>query len=114
MQIMVGNNYGSYSFVPGGPGAGTITLLGLPSAFSQNQLKLIVDAATNTILFNLADPTLTATVAGNVITLAANTSTLHAGDPLQIFMEVPATDGTVLDNLSVTTMVAGLSYSTIG
>ena len=86
MQVLVGDNYGSYTF---NAAAQTVTLNNLPSPFVQTQLKLIVNANTNTLIFNLIDPTMTATVSGNVITLAFNTSSMNNSDPLQIFLEVP-------------------------
>ena len=86
MQVLVGNNYGSYVF---NPAAQTITLSGLPATFAQAQLKLIINTISNTIIFNLADPTMTASISGNVITLTFNTTAMNASDPLQIFLEVP-------------------------
>jgi hypothetical protein len=86
MQVMVGNNYGSYTF---NASTGVITLSGLPTPLAAIQVKLIVNAKTNTIIFNLADPTQTATISGNTIALSYNTSGMNNSDPLQIFMDVP-------------------------
>lgn len=104
---MVGNNYGTYVF---DPSARTITLSGLPSVFAQNQLKLIIDSATNAILFNLLDLTKTATVVGNVITLTTDTNSLSSSDNLQIFLEVPE----LAISISPGTVVSGAMEITDG
>ena len=87
MQVMVGNNYGSYNF---NAATGVITLSGLPTPLTAGQVKLIVNAKTNTIIFNLADTTRTAAISGSTIVLSYNTGAMGNSDPLQIFMDVPA------------------------
>jgi hypothetical protein len=49
-----------------------------------SRLALITNLADNVILFNFGDETRTATVAGNVITLAYPTGSMSASDPLRI------------------------------
>jgi hypothetical protein len=66
------------------PIARTITLPDFDDAIELNRLALITNLADNQVIFNFADPAKTATVAGNVITLAYNTSTMSATDPLRI------------------------------
>ena len=87
MQVMVGNNYGSYTF---NAATGVITFSGLPYPLAAGQVKLIVNTMTNTSIFNLLDPTQKATYSGNTITLSYNTSAMSDSDPLQIYMDVPA------------------------
>lgn len=58
-------------------------------------LLLITNVADNLIVYNFADPTKGASVAGNVITLDYATTAMDAGDVLQIFYEdgtAPLTD----------------------
>jgi hypothetical protein len=107
MQVLAGVNYGSYSF---NASTGVITLSNLPSPLEPEQLKLVINTTSNTIIFNLADPTKTATVTGgNTITLTYNTSAMNNSDPLQIFLEVPGNQ--YVDNASVAsptgTMIMG-------
>jgi hypothetical protein len=112
MQVMVGNNYGSYSF---NATTGVITLSGLPTPLTQEQVKLIICAATNTIIFNLADPTQTAVVSGgNTIALSYNTTGMD-GHPLQIFLEVPGTEAQQgqSNETPLMTVIAGLTQDVI-
>lgn len=60
---------------------------------SLKQLYLITDVTTNAIIYNFADPTTGATVAGNVITLTnASMAGLANTDNLQIIYESLAND----------------------
>jgi hypothetical protein len=87
MKILVGNEYGSYSF---NPAAGTITLSGLPTTLRMEQILIITDLISNTIIYNFADPTAGAvSVTNNIITLEKNVTALNASDKLQIFIEIP-------------------------
>jgi hypothetical protein len=106
MQVMVGQNYGSYTF---DASTGVITLSGLPAPLAAGQVKLIINAATNIIIFNLADPTLTAVVSEihSTITLAYNTTSMSNLDPLQIIMEVPIYETVSVDNFPSTQAVSG-------
>jgi hypothetical protein len=106
MQVMVGQNYGSYTF---DASTGVITLSGLPAPLAAGQVKLIINAATNIIIFNLADPTLTAVVSEihSTITLAYNTTAMSNLDPLQIIMEVPIYETVSVDNFPSTQAVSG-------
>lgn len=106
MQVMVGQNYGSYTF---DASTGVITLSGLPAPLAAGQVKLIINAATNIIIFNLADPTLTAVVSEihSTITLTYNTTAMSDLDPLQIIMEVPIYETVSVDNFPSTQAISG-------
>lgn len=87
MKILVGNEYGSYSF---NAAAKTITLSGLPFSLKMEQILIITDLVTNTMIYNFADPTAGAvSVSNNIITLDYDTTSLSNSDPLQIFIEAP-------------------------
>jgi hypothetical protein len=91
MKRIVGTDVGSYVFTPGAAGVGTIILYGLP-ALGLEQLVLATDVTTGAIIFNFADPAHGATMAGNVVTLAADTSALSSADRLAIIVDLPESD----------------------
>ena len=68
------------------PASRQITITKL-SSVNLEQLLLITNVTTNTIIYNFADPALGATVAGNVITLDYDTTSMSASDKLQIFID---------------------------
>lgn len=72
-----------YTFTPASRQV-TITKL---SSVSLEQILLITNVTTNTIIYNFADPSLGAIVAGNVITLDYDTTSMNASDDLQIFID---------------------------
>lgn len=79
----------NYSF---STSAKTVTLTDY-SAILLERLQLIVDTTTNTILYNFADSTVSsATVATNVVTLAALAGTPSNSDKLQIIYDSKAGD----------------------
>lgn len=73
----------NYTFVPGGAGVGTITFTDF-TAISLDGVALIVNVTDGIIIFNLADPAKTGTVATNVLTLALSTTGMSSGDALMI------------------------------
>jgi hypothetical protein len=85
MRVLVGTDIGSYVF---NPATSVVTLAGLPGPLVPGQVTLIVNAASNTVIFNLADPTLGGVYGANYIDLNYNTTAMNATDPLQIFAEV--------------------------
>ena len=87
MKILVGNEFGSYSF---NPAAGTITISGLPFSLKMEQILIITDLVNNVMIYNFADSTAGAvSVSNNIITLEKNVSSMSSSDPLQIFVEAP-------------------------
>ena len=105
MKKLIGHDCGSYTF---NPALGQITFIGLP-AIEEEQLLLITDEATNTILYNFADPTAAGTLTGNTLQLTQNTTSLSATDPLQIYIDLP-TDSIQL----MSTTYSTLGYSPTG
>lgn len=79
--------YEDYSF---NASAKTITFNTLDS-ISLEQLLLITNVTTNTIIYNFADSTLGGTVSGNVLTLNFNTTLMNNTDSIQIFLDNLAT-----------------------
>ena len=79
--------YEDYSF---NASAKTITFNTLDS-ISLEQLLLITNVTTNTIIYNFADSTLGGTVSGNVLTLTFNTTSMNNTDSIQIFLDNLAT-----------------------
>jgi len=64
-----------------------VTLTDYPT-LDLERLLLITNVTDNIFLYNFADPTIGATVAGNTITLAYNTTAMSDTDKLQIFYDV--------------------------
>lgn len=56
-----------------------------------NQILLVTNVTSNTIVYNFANPSLGGTVSGNKLTLAYNTGSMNNTDKLQIFIDVPDT-----------------------
>ena len=73
----------SYNF---NPVAKKVTLVDYPSIDAKG-LLLITNVTDNIIIYNFADPLKGATVSGNVVTLAYDTSSMNGGDSLQIFYD---------------------------
>ena len=93
-----------YVFTPGGAGSGTITF---PGRYTLDKVLLITNVTDNVIIYNFADTTFAGTTAAftagvdssnwptvdtyhdgyTTITLQANTSTMSAGDAVQIYVD---------------------------
>ena len=74
-----------------------ITLTNYPS-LRLDQILLITNVTDNIIIYNFADPTAGGTLAGNVLTLLYNTTSMSDSDRLQIFIDdytVPATEASL-------------------
>lgn len=74
-----------------------VTLTDYPS-IRLDQILLITNVTRNTIIYNFADPAAGGTLAGNVLTLGYNTTTMSDSDRLQIFIEdyvVPSTEASL-------------------
>lgn len=74
----------------------TVTFLEM---FDLEQILLITDVTTNTMIYNFADSNLGGTLVGNVLTLNYNTSALNDSDKLQIFVDEPNTDFVQLNGI---------------
>lgn len=62
---------------------------------SLEQLLLITNTTTNTIIYNFADPSAGGTISNNVLTLDFNTTAMSSSDKLQIYFDnrfTPASD----------------------
>jgi hypothetical protein len=87
MKIKVNN----YTF---SASAKTITFPEYTSLLLDDML-LITNVTTGTIIYNFADPALTGTIVNNVLTLAYNTTSMSNSDKLSIYIdneETPASD----------------------
>ena len=84
-----------YGFTPASRQV-TITKL---SSVSLEQLLLITNVTTNTIIYNFADPAYGATVLGNVITLDYDTTSMNASDKLQIFIDYVDAGASALNDI---------------
>jgi hypothetical protein len=74
-----------------------VTLTDYPS-LKLDQILLITNVTDNIIIYNFADPTAGGTLAGNVLTLLYNTTSMSDSDRLQIFIDdytVPATEASL-------------------
>src|SRR5687767_5389713 len=86
----------------------TVTFTSYPSLQLENIL-LVTNVTANVILYSFAVPDKGGTVAGNVLTLAYDTSAMNSGDKLQIYYDDPNAAQTLAagaydasDNLQVT------------
>ncbi len=61
------------------------------SSINLEQLLLITNVTTNTIIYNFANSALGGTISGNVLTLTYDTTTMNSGDSLQVFLDNLAT-----------------------
>lgn len=86
MKQLIGTDIGGYVF---DPAARQITLTGVPTALSLEQILLVTNVSTGTLIYSFADPALGATLAANVLTLAADTTAMQPTDRLQIFIQRP-------------------------
>ena len=70
-----------------------ITFTDYPS-LKLDQILLVTNVTDNVIIYNFADPTAGGTLAGNVLTLLYNTTTMSNTDRLQIFIDDLVTPST--------------------
>ena len=73
-----------YSF---SPSTKQVFLSGFTTNIALEQLLLITNTSTNTIIYNFACPTTGGTITNNVITLSADTTSMASTDRLQIFLD---------------------------
>ena len=73
-----------YSF---SPSTKQIFLSGFTTHITLEQLLLITNVTTNTIIYNFADPAAGGNIVNNVITLSADTTSMAGTDRLQIFLD---------------------------
>jgi hypothetical protein len=85
MKSIIGIDVGYYLFDPINS---QISLFDVP-AFNVENIALITDVSTGTILYNFADATLGCSLSGDVITLDYNCSLLNPLDRLQIIINFP-------------------------
>lgn len=78
------------------------------TAISLDRLLLVTNVTANVVVYQFNDPTLGASAAGNVLTLAADTSTMHNGDKLQIIYDC-ATGDPIYDTSAASASVQGNS-----
>jgi hypothetical protein len=82
---LIGVNLGSYTFDATNK---QVTLSGI-DPLTLDQILLITNVTTNTIIYNFADPTLGGSIAANVVTLTYDTISMNNTDILQVFVEYP-------------------------
>jgi hypothetical protein len=73
-----------YSF---SPATRQVFLSGFTTNINLEQLLLITNSSTNTIIYNFSDTAAGGNISNNVITLSANTTSMAATDRLQIFID---------------------------
>lgn len=77
----------TYTFTPGLSGVGTVDLSGIAS-FNKKSLIAIINQTKGIIIYSTASTTLRYTsVVGTLVTLFFDTSTMSAGDTLQVIYE---------------------------
>lgn len=86
MKKLIGHDIGSYVF---DASEKTITLSGLQTNLTLDQLLLITNTTDGIIIFNFANPSLGATISSNIITLVYDTVSMSDTDKLQIFIDIP-------------------------
>jgi hypothetical protein len=98
MKVLVPN----YTF---NASAKTVTFNSYGSISLENVL-LITNASRGTIIYSFADPSLTGTVSGNILTLTYNTTSMSNSDKLQVFYDDP-TASQKIDGSGSTQPVSG-------
>jgi len=84
MKIQVGVDIGSYTF---DAAAKTITFSGL-GTLALEQFLLITNVTDNVVIYQFNNPALGASLAGSVLTLDFDTTTMSNTDSLQILMNI--------------------------
>ena len=84
MKILIGKDIGNYSFVAS---TGVITITGM-STINKEDIYLITNSEDNKIIYNFASSAFGGSIAGNVITLDYDTTTMSDTDSLQILIEI--------------------------
>jgi hypothetical protein len=84
MKLIPGVNLGSYTF---DASAGTITITGFPT-FTIESVLLITNVTDNEVIYQFDLPAKGGTVAGSVITLTYDTSSMSDTDDLMIYIDV--------------------------
>lgn len=74
-----------YTFIPI---LRTVAIFDIP-VVELEQVLLIVNKTTNTMIYNFADPTLNGTTVDNTIVLDYDTSAMNSSDVLQIYLDIP-------------------------
>lgn len=87
MKILIGVDFGSYTF---NATEKTVTLNGL-NPIELEQVLLITNVNTNTVIYQFNKVGYGGTIATNVITLDFNTSVMNNSDSLQIFIDYEST-----------------------
>lgn len=82
---LIGVNLGAYTFDATNK---QVTLSGI-DPLTLDQILLITNVTTNTIIYNFADSTLGGSISANVITLTYDTTSMNNTDILQVFVEYP-------------------------
>lgn len=104
MKILFEN----YSF---NPLAKTVTL-NTTNTVTLEQLLIITNVSTNTIVYNFADPLTGGTISNNILTLDYNTTGMSSTDKLQIFLDntlTPASEESIQYLKKIAQLVAPLS-----
>jgi len=118
MKLLVGTDIGMYQFAPGAPGAGTITITGMPPIALEDVL-LVIDATQGVIVYNPSVPNSNGTIsyngtlAANVLTLDSDTSALGISDNLQIWVNL-AIDPADTIPTSITPAISGKQPAAVG
>lgn len=95
MKQLIGKDIGSYVF---DKTTKTITFSNV--SFTQEQILLITNTTTQTIIYSFADSALGGTLIGSVLTLNFDTTSMSNTDKLQIYVDIPdTTQLNVLDEL---------------
>ena len=95
MKQLIGKDIGNYVF---DKTAKTITFSNV--SFTQEQILLITNTTTQTIIYSFADSTLGGILIGSVLTLNFDTTSMSNTDKLQIYVDIPdTTQLNVLDEL---------------
>ena len=87
-QLLGTDTYGSYTFDKANK---KITITGLTTILTVQNLILINNATANIIIFSITDTTKTATVSNNVITLSYDTTSMADTDILEIWVAIDTT-----------------------
>lgn len=97
MKQLIGKDIGSYVF---DKTAKTVTFSGV--SITQEQILLITNTTTQNIIYSFADSSMGGSLAGSVLTLTYDTTSMSNTDKLQIYVDIPDVVQDVFDSSTLT------------
>jgi hypothetical protein len=110
MKLTLTDLGGNYVF---NPSAKTITISWVSPTISTNNLLLINNTTTNTIIYQFNNPALGGSISSNIISLTYDTTSMSSWDNLIIFFDLPAPAYDLSTNSNLTSTLNNLNNFTV-